>query len=130
MRLCTRDPSEWPTTPQVVFEVLSPNSRVGELVTKFQFYDRFDVEEYYIFDPHKIDLTGWIRRGEDLVKIEEADGWTSPRLGVRFDLSSGDLQVFGPDGRTPVAERRAVAVIFRDAYTGKHFTRFLKWISK
>ena len=32
-------------------------------------------------------------------EIEEADGWTSPRLGVRFDLSSGDLQVFGPDGR-------------------------------
>jgi len=39
-------------------------------------------------------------------------------------------QAFGPDGRTPVAERRAVAIVFRDAYTGKHFTRFVKWISK
>lgn len=61
--------------------------------------DRFDVEEYYVFDPHKIDLTGWIRQGESLTEIPQADGWTSPRLGVRFDLSSGDLQVFGPDGR-------------------------------
>ena len=69
------------------------------MVAKFQFYDRFEVEEYYLFDPDRIDLSGWIRRGDDLVEIEQADGWTSPRLGVRFDLSSGDLQVFGPDGR-------------------------------
>jgi Uma2 family endonuclease len=85
--------------PQVVFEVLSPNNRVREMVAKFQFYDRFAVEEYYLFDPDRIDLSGWIRRGDDLVAIDQADGWTSPRLGVRFDLSSGDLQVFGPDGR-------------------------------
>jgi len=85
--------------PQVVFEVLSPNNRVGEMVAKFQFYDRFGVEEYYLFDPDRIDLSGWIRRGDDLIALDQADGWTSPRLGVRFDLSSGDLQVFGPDGR-------------------------------
>ncbi len=86
-------------SPQVVFEVLSPNNRVREMVAKFQFYDRFGVEEYYLFDPDRIDLSGWIRRGDDLVEIVQADGWTSPRLGVRFDLSSGDLQVFAPDGR-------------------------------
>jgi len=85
--------------PQVVFEVLSPNNRVGEMVAKFQFYDRFGVEEYYLFDPDRIDLSGWIRRGDDLVALDQADGWTSPRLGVRFDLSSGDLQVFGADGQ-------------------------------
>jgi Uma2 family endonuclease len=85
--------------PQVVFEVLSPNNRVREMVAKFQFYDRFGVEEYYLFDPDRIELSGWIRRGDDLVEIVQADGWTSPRLGVRFDLSSGDLQVFAADGR-------------------------------
>ncbi len=26
------------------------------------------------------------------------NGWVSPRLGVRFDMSSGDLQIFRPDG--------------------------------
>ena len=25
-------------------------------------------------------------------------GWGSPRLGVRFDMSSGDLQIIRPDG--------------------------------
>ena len=85
--------------PQVVFKVLSPHNRVGEMVAKFQFYDRFGVEEYYLFDPDRIDLSGWIRRGDDLIALDQADGWTSPRLGVRFDLSSGDLQVFGADGQ-------------------------------
>jgi len=85
--------------PQVVFEVLSPSNRVSDMADKLQFYDRYEVEEYYLFDPEKTDLDGWVRRGEDLVRLEKADGWTSPRLGVRFDLSSGDLQVFGPDGR-------------------------------
>ncbi|HPM83520.1 MAG TPA: Uma2 family endonuclease [Candidatus Anammoximicrobium sp.] len=85
--------------PQVVFEVLSPHVRLAEVVSKFQFYDRFDVEEYYVFDPHKIELEGWIRRGNSLAEIPQADGWTSPRLGVRFDLSSGDLQVFEPNGQ-------------------------------
>lgn len=85
--------------PQVVFEVLSPHNRVSEMVAEFQFYDRFEVEEYYLFDPDRIELNGWIRRENDLVEIARVDGSTSPRLGVRFDLSSGDLQVFGPDGR-------------------------------
>ncbi len=85
--------------PQVVFEVLSPSNRVGDMADKLQFYDRYEVEEYYLFDPEKTDLDGWVRRGENLVRLEKADGWTSPRLGARFDLSSGDLQVFGPDGR-------------------------------
>jgi hypothetical protein len=27
------------------------------------------------------------------------DGWVSPRLGIRFDLSSGELQIFGADSK-------------------------------
>lgn len=84
--------------PQVVFEVLSPGNRPGEMVDKFRFYERYGVEEYYVFDPQKNELDGWIRENGTLRAIEEMDGWTSPRLGVRFDLSSGDLQVFRPDG--------------------------------
>src|SRR5580692_9661934 len=37
--------------PQVVFEILSPGNRPGEMVRKFKFYDRYRVEEYYIYDP-------------------------------------------------------------------------------
>src|SRR3954467_1728542 len=32
--------------PQVVFEILSPGNRGGELILKFQFYERYGVEEY------------------------------------------------------------------------------------
>ena len=69
--------------PQVVFEVLSPSNRVSDMADKLQFYDRYEVEEYYLFDPERTDLDGWIRRGDDLVRLEKADGWTSPRLGVK-----------------------------------------------
>jgi hypothetical protein len=83
----------------VVFEILSPNNRMPEMIAKFRFYDRFGVEEYYVFDPDRLELSGWIRQQEELQPIEQMDGWTSPRLGIRFDLSSGDLQILRPDGR-------------------------------
>lgn len=85
--------------PQVVFEVLSPNNRWSEMMDKFRFYERYGVEEYYVFDPDKVVLEGWTRQGDRLVPIEHVDGWRSPRLGVRFDLSSGDLRVIQPDGQ-------------------------------
>ena len=85
--------------PQVVFEILSPTNRPADIVAKFRFYDRFGVEEYYLFDPDSQQLEGWLRTNGELQEIEHIDGWTSPRLGVRFDLSSGELQVLRPDGR-------------------------------
>ncbi len=89
--------------PQVVFEILSPGNRPGESIRKFRFYDRFGVEEFYLFDPDSQALEGWIRDGDSLREIEEMDGRTSPRLGVRFDLSSGELQFLRPDGRPLVS---------------------------
>src|SRR4051812_1358280 len=37
--------------PQVAFEVLSPANRFGEMSAKFDFYQRYGVEEYYIVNP-------------------------------------------------------------------------------
>jgi Uma2 family endonuclease len=85
--------------PQVVFEVLSPGNRFGDLMRKFAFYERFGVEEYYIYDPDRLTLEGWQRQGDRLVEIPELDGWTSPRLGIRFDLSGPELRIIRPDGR-------------------------------
>jgi Uma2 family endonuclease len=34
--------------PQVVFEILSPSNRLGEMLRKFKFYERYGVEEYYV----------------------------------------------------------------------------------
>ena len=76
-----------------------PGNRAGELVRKFRFYEQFGVEEFYTYDPQDGELSGWIRDGERFREIETMSGWVSPRLGVRFDISSGELQVFRPDGR-------------------------------
>lgn len=85
--------------PQVVFEVLSPGNRPAEMQAKFEFYDRYGVEEYYVYDPDHGLLTGSLRDGDHLQRIPNADGWTSPRLGVRMQLKEIDLELFGPDGR-------------------------------
>lgn len=86
--------------PQVVFEILSPSNRLKDLAKKFQFYDRYGVEEYYLYDPDKPDLSGWLRSDiGELAVIEEMANWVSPRLGIRFDLSGEELQIYHPDGR-------------------------------
>jgi Uma2 family endonuclease len=84
--------------PQVVFEILSPGNSVKEMVAKHNFYRRYGVEEYYLYDPDKGDLAGWIRDGEELPEIEQMLGWVSPRLGIRFELSQGELEIYRPDG--------------------------------
>jgi len=84
--------------PQVVFEVLSPSNSLLEMAKKLEFYDRYGVEEYYLYDPETGDFTGWIR-GEDgrLRVIDEIQGWVSPSLGVRFEIEDGELRVIRPD---------------------------------
>jgi Uma2 family endonuclease len=84
--------------PQVVFEILSPNNTVPELVRKFRFYDQYGADEYYVYDPDRGTLSGWMRRGAQLEEIESMGGWVSPRLGIRFELRAGELQLFRPDG--------------------------------
>ena len=84
--------------PQVVFGVLSPSNSLLEMAKKLEFYDRYGVEEYYLYDPETGDFTGWIR-GEDgrLRVIDEIQGWVSPRLGVRFEIEDGELRIIRPD---------------------------------
>lgn len=102
--------------PQVVFEVLSPSNSLVEMAKKLEFYDRYGVEEYYLYDPETGDFTGWIR-GEDgrLRVIDEIQGWVSPRLGVRFEVEDGELRVIRPDGQrflnyTELEQERARAL--------------------
>jgi Uma2 family endonuclease len=37
--------------PQVVFEILSPSNSRHEMSKKLLFFDRYNVEEYYLYDP-------------------------------------------------------------------------------
>lgn len=85
--------------PQVVFEILSPGNTVTEMLRKLLFYQHHGVEEYYVYDPEKVEFTGFIRAENQLVEIEAINGWVSPRLGIRFELKSDTLEIFRPDGR-------------------------------
>jgi Uma2 family endonuclease len=87
--------------PQVVFEVLSPGNRPLEMKRKFKFYQRYGVEEYYIYDPDHGDLEGWLRVGRILKPIPAMSGFESPRLKIRFlpDEGPDNLTILGPDGK-------------------------------
>jgi Uma2 family endonuclease len=85
--------------PQVVFEVESPSNRKGKLREKFKFYDQYAVEEYYLYNPENGKLKGWQRKGKHLKPIAHMAGWRSPRLGIRFEVRNGQLEVYEPNGR-------------------------------
>ncbi len=87
--------------PQVVFEILSPNNRIGEMSRKFDFYRKHGVEEYYIYnpDPDRLELSGFLRRDHDLIEVPSMNGHVSRRLGVRFDMTPDGLVLIRPDGR-------------------------------
>jgi len=84
--------------PQVVFEVLSPGNRAGEMRKKLATYQKYGVEEYYILDPDFARHKGYLREGATLKPIADLFGWTSPRLNVRFELTK-ELRILTPDGR-------------------------------
>ncbi|MFM9263957.1 Uma2 family endonuclease [Tychonema sp. BBK16] len=84
--------------PQVVFEIWSPGNRLTPMLQKLRFYEQYGVEEYYLYNPTNVDLTIWERRDRGLEPIEQVDGWVSPRMGVRFQVSETELQIFRPDG--------------------------------
>ncbi|MBI4752603.1 MAG: Uma2 family endonuclease [Acidobacteria bacterium] len=84
--------------PQVVFEILSPGNTYGEMVRKLEFYERYGVEEYYVYDPDHNELNGWQRQEGRFQTIAEIDDWTSPRLKIRFERTPESLKVYRPDG--------------------------------
>ncbi len=101
--------------PQVVFEILSPGNRKTEMEKKRLFYQRYGVQEYYVYDPDRNRLTGWIRSGKrfQAVEDEKMRTWISPLLKIRFDLKEDDLHIFDPDGKEfetlEAADKRAEA---------------------
>ena len=91
--------------PQVAFEILSPGNRPGKMAAKLLFYQRYGVQEYYIYDPDNIELSGFVRDEDWFEPIAEMNGWVSPLLQIRFELTEDTLEIYRPDGRkflTPV----------------------------
>ena len=74
--------------PQVVFEIASKGNSIKELEDKkFKFYRKHGVEEYYLFDPDRQTLKGWLRDADssDADSLGEersdADSLGEERLG-------------------------------------------------
>ena len=87
------------TPPQVVVEILSPSNLPDDRADKFKFYQRYGVEEFYEYDPDTHDLQAWVRGKRKLVLVKDVDGFVSPRLKVRFEVSgSAPMRVLHPDG--------------------------------
>jgi Uma2 family endonuclease len=84
--------------PQVVFEVLSPGNTPAEMQRKLDFFNRFGVEEYYLYDPDHPHLQAWSGGPGGLTRVEQTDGWVSPRLGIRFAMGKGELEISDPHG--------------------------------
>lgn len=85
--------------PHVVFEILSPGNTKVEMNRKLLFYHQFGVDEYYLYDPDRNVLKGWMRNEGFLDEIDPVENWVSPRLDIRFDISGQELQIFRPDGQ-------------------------------
>lgn len=102
--------------PQVVFDVLSPKNTKRKMARKRRFYSKYGVEEYYEYDPDHGRLRGWLRGPKGLTRIDNMDGWRSPRLGVRFSLEkNGDLRLEDRQGapflsHAELAEKTAEAI--------------------
>ncbi|MEH2451412.1 Uma2 family endonuclease [Nostoc sp.] len=97
-RLCYQQWKEEGVAPQVVFEILSPSNTQTEMDKKLLFYDRYGVEEYYIYDPDRNNLRGWLRSEDGLDVIPQMEDWVSPRLKIRFAPLAEGLQLYRPDG--------------------------------
>jgi Uma2 family endonuclease len=85
--------------PQIVIEILSPGNRLNEMARKFDFYEEYGVEEYYIYNPDTYEFSVWVREGDRLRFAEFETAFISPRSGIRFvtDFES-PLRVFHRNG--------------------------------
>ena len=88
--------------PQVVFEIRSHNDSDTKMAKKFSFYQRYGVEEYYLYDPESNNLQGWQRIEGLLEVIEPMNNWVSPLLGIKFAWQEEGLEIYAPNGESLV----------------------------
>ncbi len=79
--------------------MLSPSNSQLEMANKRQFYERYGVEEYYLYDPASHHLEIYRRQGAHLRRVTHLNGWISPRLGIRLVLRPETLEIYHPNGQ-------------------------------
>jgi Uma2 family endonuclease len=88
--------------PQVVIDVRSSGNTISEMSKKRLFYSHYGVKEYYVYDPNRETLDGYIRgEYQSLQWIDNLQDWVSPRLKIRFELSMSGLAIYQSDS-TPL----------------------------
>lgn len=86
--------------PKVVFEILSPGNRYSEMLQKHEFYQKYGVEEYYVYDPDKHDFSVFLRENNALiVQTYTTSFWKSPLLNLTFEIIDTDFNIYYPDGK-------------------------------
>ncbi len=85
--------------PQVVFEILSPSNTARAMEEKRCFYERYGVEEYYVYNPASNKLRIWLRLQDKLQNTSYIGQWISPLLQIRFMVTKDTLKLFYPDGQ-------------------------------
>ncbi|MDX2239358.1 MAG: Uma2 family endonuclease [Leptolyngbyaceae cyanobacterium bins.302] len=87
--------------PQVVFEILSPSNSAREMLHKQSFYREYGVLEMFFYDPDSYEFWGLVRSRpeQEFSPVTSLNfPWTSPTLGIRFELFDHGLVVFHPNG--------------------------------
>ncbi len=81
--------------------MLSPGNRFGEMSAKLDFYRKYGVEEYYMYDPDpdRLELSGFLMSEGKVVEIKSMHGHVSPRLKIKFEMGDDGLRLVYPDGR-------------------------------
>ena len=81
------------------FEIISPSNTAQEMARKLRFFQRYGVQEYYVYDPEDNVLDIWLRGGDHLINSPSQPEWISPLLGVKFVRSPEGLTLYHPDGK-------------------------------
>ena len=56
---------------------------------KFEFYQQYGVEEFYMYDPFRGTLRGWLRVGSSLEGISVMTGFVESSARIRFEPGAG-----------------------------------------
>ncbi|TAE73087.1 MAG: Uma2 family endonuclease [Bacteroidetes bacterium] len=85
--------------PAVVFEILSKSNSASDMIDKFLFYEKYGVQEYYVYDHLRDKFYAWVREGNRLHSFLVMPTFKSPLLGVTFEIYQGSkLKMYNPDG--------------------------------
>ena len=88
--------------PQVILEIASDKTWRKDVIEKFEMYEEFGAEEYYILDSEfaflSTPLMAFHRKGGKLVEVEITDSKVfSPRLGLEIVRTENTFRLFNPN---------------------------------